>query len=116
VPYERCCGRYLDDAGAAAPDAESLMRSRYTAFALGRQDYVLATWAPERRPARLTLDPDLTWTGLTVLGHRTTGPDTAEVQFVATFTDRTGRRARLSERSRFTRHQDRWTYVDGDVD
>ena len=28
----QCCGRYLD--GEAAPTAEALMRSRYTAFAL----------------------------------------------------------------------------------
>ena len=28
LPYDRCCGRYLDDAATPAPDAESLMRSR----------------------------------------------------------------------------------------
>jgi SEC-C motif-containing protein len=51
-----CCGRWLD-AGTAAPDAESLMRSRYTAFVLGRPAYLLATWHPSRRPADLQLEP-----------------------------------------------------------
>jgi SEC-C motif domain protein len=115
LPYDRCCGRYLDDADAAAPDAESLMRSRYTAYALRRDDYVLATWDAAHRPARLAIGPDVVWTGLTVHSHRQTGADTAEVQFVATYRDRTGRVQRLAERSRFTRRRGRWFYTDGDA-
>uniref|UniRef100_UPI00286B9F96 YchJ family metal-binding protein n=1 Tax=Polaromonas sp. TaxID=1869339 RepID=UPI00286B9F96 len=42
LAFPACCGRYLDDfAGTPAPDAESLMRSRYSAFVLGRSDYLL---------------------------------------------------------------------------
>jgi len=114
LPYERCCGRYLDDAGATAPDAETLMRSRYTAYALRRDDYVLATWDAAHRPARLGIGPDVVWTGLQVLEHRPTGADTAEVAFVATYRDRTGRVQRLAERSRFARHDGRWSYLSGE--
>lgn len=117
LPYERCCGRYLDDPAAAAPDAESLMRSRYTAYARRRSDYVLATWDAGTRPARISVDPGVEWTGLRVLGHRITGPDTAEVDFVATYRNRSGAAgaaARLRERSRFRRSGGRWLYVDGE--
>jgi SEC-C motif-containing protein len=114
-PLDRCCGRYLDDPGTPAPDAEALMRSRYTAYALGRVDYLLATWDPAYRPQRLRLDPALHWDGLDVLAHRTIGDDRAEVEFVARFTDATGRPGRLHEVSRFTRARGRWSYLDGDA-
>ena len=61
LAYEACCGRYLDHwGGHPAPDAESLMRSRYTAFVRGREDYLLATWDAADRPGELDrgLDPD----------------------------------------------------------
>jgi SEC-C motif-containing protein len=47
-----CCGRYLRG-GASAPDAEALMRSRYTAFVLDDREHLLATWHPSTRPAQL---------------------------------------------------------------
>ena len=51
LPYAQCCGRYLDHfATTPAPDAESLMRSRYTAFVRERADYLLATWQADKRP------------------------------------------------------------------
>ena len=112
LSYERCCGRYLDDASVSAPDAESLMRSRYTAYALGRHDYVLATWDPAHRPARLNVD-SARWTGLRVLDHRSTAPDAAEVEFVAGYADRrSGQAGELWERSRFTLRDGRWWYLD----
>ena len=46
-----CCGPKIAGEPAATPEA--LMRSRYTAYALGDDAYVLATWAPETRPAEL---------------------------------------------------------------
>jgi SEC-C motif-containing protein len=115
LPYERCCGRYLDASDVPAPDAESLMRSRYTAFARGRRDYLLATWDDAHRPAHLDLDPDLTWLGLEVLDRSMTGDDTAEVEFVARLRPggRGAREQRLHERSRFTRRDGRWYYVTG---
>ena len=110
-----CCGRYLDHGDdAAAPDAESLMRSRYTAFVLERGDYLQATWHPGTRPAALDFEPGARWLGLQVRSHRATGEDRAEVEFVARY--RVGGRAvRLHETSRFVREGGRWLYVDGDI-
>lgn len=110
LPLGQCCGPVL--AGEAAPTAERLMRSRYTAFVLGRIDHLLATWHASTRPAELTLESGAKWLGLNVKDHALTGPDAAEVEFVARF--RVGGRAvRQHERSRFVREQGRWFYVDG---
>ena len=112
LAFSACCGRYLDE-NVPAPDAESLMRSRYSAFVLGRRDYLLATWHASTRPADLTLDPGAKWLGLEVRSHRVIDADHAEVAFVARFREG-GRAHRLHERSRFVREQGRWGYVDGD--
>lgn len=114
LAYADCCGRYLDHwADTPAPDAESLMRSRYTAFVRERADYLRATWHPEHCPATLDFDPGTKWLGLEVREHHVTGPDQAEVEFVARY--RVGGRAvRLHERSRFVRQDGRWAYVNGD--
>jgi SEC-C motif-containing protein len=107
-----CCGPYL--AGQAAPDAESLMRSRYSAFVRGDVAYLLATWHPSQRPAELQLEAGAQWLGLEIKQHRMTGDDTAEVEFVARFRV-AGKAVRQHERSRFVREDGRWFYVDGDV-
>jgi SEC-C motif-containing protein len=112
--YADCCGRYVDHFGdAPAPDAEHLMRSRYSAFVLERADYLLATWHPSTRPASLDFDEATKWLGLDVREHKATGADTAEVEFVARYRLQ-GRAVRLHERSRFVREDVRWLYVDGD--
>lgn len=113
-----CCGPFLDQ-GEAAPDAQQLMRSRYSAFVLQRPDYLLATWHPSTRPGELTLEPGTQWLGLDVKEHRHTGPDSAEVRFVARSRSAGsggGQAHRLHERSRFVRENGRWFYVDGDLD
>jgi SEC-C motif-containing protein len=111
LAFEACCGRYLDHE-TPAPDAESLMRSRYSAFVLGRQAYLLASWHPSTRPAELALEPSLKWLGLTVREHRVLDADHAEVAFVAR-SRQAGRGHRLEERSRFVREGGRWLYIDG---
>ena len=112
--FAACCGRYLNDFPATpATDAESLMRSRYSAFVLGRLDYLLATWHASTRPADLTLDAAAKWLGLEVRSHRVIDADHAEVEFVARYREG-GRAVRLYERSRFVREAGRWFYVDGD--
>jgi SEC-C motif-containing protein len=114
VAYADCCGRYVDHfSTATAPDAEHLMRSRYSAFVLERADYLLATWHPSTRPASLDFDEATKWLGLEVREHKDTGADTAEVEFVARYRVQ-GRAVRLHERSRFVREDGRWFYVDGD--
>jgi len=71
--YDHCCGPF--HAGRAqAPTAEQLMRSRYSAFAVGDVEYLRATWHPRTRPADLELDPAVRWTRLEVLDVRGGGP------------------------------------------
>lgn len=113
-----CCARYLSGGALAglAPDAESLMRSRYTAYVLDRLDDLKATWHPRTRPA--SLEPGergLRWLGLEVRRHEAIDADHATVEFVAR-SKLGGRAHRLHERSRFERIDGRWLYVDGDLD
>ena len=112
VPLQACCGLY--HAGAAAPDAERLMRSRYTAFVLGNADYLQATWHASTRPDPLELEQAAKWLGLEIRQHRMTGADSAEVEFVARFRV-AGRAVRQHELSRFVREGGRWYYLDGEV-
>jgi SEC-C motif-containing protein len=112
----QCCGRYLGDFDhTPAPDAESLMRSRYSAFVLGDRAYLLATWHPEHRPAELELDPAAKWLGLEVRSRKTVDETHAEVEFVARCREAGGKAARIHERSRFVKENGRWYYVDGEM-
>jgi SEC-C motif-containing protein len=108
--YDACCGRFLDGP-AAAPTAEALMRSRYSAFVKGDAGYLLRTWHPRTRPGTLDLDPRMKWTGLEILDS-TDGSafhSTGTVTFRASY-----RGGSLHERSRFERVDGAWVYVDGD--
>jgi SEC-C motif-containing protein len=112
LAYAACCGRW--HAGEPAPDAEALMRSRYSAFVLGDQAYLRASWHASTCPDDLAPEPGLKWLGLEVRAHRVVDVDHAEVEFVAR-SRLDGRGQRLHERSRFVREQGRWLYVDGDI-
>ncbi len=92
------------------------MRSRYSAYVLGLEDYLLATWHASTRPAALNLGSEAPpkWLGLEVKAH-TPSDDTATVEFVARC--RVGGRARrMHEASRFVREDGCWFYVDGVID
>ena len=116
LSFARCCGRYLGHfEDAPAPDAESLMRSRYTAHVLCDAAYVLATWYVATRPdVNVEFEPGTKWLGLEVREHRQADPTHAEVEFVAR-SRLAGRGQRLHERSRFVCEDGRWYYVDGDL-
>jgi SEC-C motif-containing protein len=110
--YSACCEPF--HAGAPAPTAETLMRSRYSAYALLLAPYLLDTWHASTRPAELTLDPELRWLGLKVQRHRSEGSQ-ATVEFVARWRIGGGSAQRMKEVSRFLREGSRWYYVDGEV-
>lgn len=115
LPYGRCCGPW--HAGAPAPDAEALMRSRYSAYTLEWEGYLLDTWHPRTRPAGLgPFEPGLSWLGLEVRRHVPLDDGRAVVEFVAR-SKLGGRAHRLHETSRFERDPatGRWLYVDGDL-
>ncbi|HEY4091087.1 MAG TPA: YchJ family metal-binding protein [Luteibacter sp.] len=115
--YADCCGRW--HAGEPAPTAEALMRSRYSAYVMGLEDYLLASWHASMRPPSLDLanqSPIPTWLGLTVKRHENPTPDTAVVEFIARLRYGGGSAKKMHEVSRFVREDGRWYYLDGDVD
>lgn len=112
--YPQCCGALHD--GAAAVTAEALMRSRFSAFALGRVDYLMHSWHPDTRPVRLDLDDEIIWRRLQIVDTEagTADDDTGIVEFRAAYL-RDGTRHILHERSRFRRIRDgSWRYLDGE--
>ena len=113
LPYAECCGLLHEGAGTAAT-AEALMRSRYSAFAVGDAAYLLATWHSTTRPGNLDLDPDVRWTGLDVLattGGTLLGAE-GTVEFRAHYVA-AGRTGAQHENSRFLREDGHWRYLDG---
>lgn len=84
------------------------MRSRYSAFAGGLADYLLASWHPDARPTALRVDPTIRWLGLDI---RASGPDW--VEFVARSRIGGGSAQRHHERSRFALLDGHWMYLDG---
>ena len=112
LPYARCCGRWLEE-DEPAPDAESLMRSRYTAFVLERAAYLRATWHATTRPDAIEFEPGAKWLGLEVRQNLQLDDTHAEVEFVARQRHAQGAASRLHERSRFVLEHGRWYYLDG---
>src|SRR3954454_13976936 len=108
--YESCCGRL--HAGEPAPTAERLMRSRYSAFAVGDAGYLLRTWHSSTRPAELVLDGAIRWTGLDVLAATggTAFHSEGTVEFTAHYR-RAGSAGTQHEVSLFTREGPLWTYL-----
>ena len=113
--YAECCRRYIDGNETPAT-AEALMRSRYTAYTLLREDYLLATWHDSTRPEKLGLAEEASskWLGLEIKRHEQIDDTHAVVEFVARYKV-DGRAHRLHEASRFVREDGRWFYVDGEV-
>jgi SEC-C motif-containing protein len=113
IELESCCLPYLERA-ADAPSAQALMRSRYSAYTLGRTDYLLHTWHPDTRPAQLQLDAKVRWLGLKIKHSNAGQPGEREgtVEFIARF--KIGSRAdRIHEISRFEFANNGWLYIDG---
>ncbi|WP_369254805.1 YchJ family protein [Geodermatophilus amargosae] len=114
LTYAECCGR-LHDGTAAAATAEQLMRSRYSAFAVGDAGYLRETWDPATRPRSVGLDPAVRWTGLEV--GATTGGGLFDTEGTVAFRAHSraaGQEHVQSEGSRFRRLDGRWVYVDGE--
>jgi SEC-C motif-containing protein len=116
--YDRCCGPF--HAGTAAPDtAEQLMRSRFSAYALGKVDYLIGTRpeakrADESREELAAYCKSVSCVGLKIVGKEKGGKedDTGVVTFHASL-QTNGRRSLHIETSTFAREHGRWVYVDG---
>ena len=114
APYGRCCGP-LHRGERPAVTAEQLMRSRYSAYAVGDGGYLLRSWGAATRPRHVAIDTETTWTGLRILA--TTGGAMLDADGTVTFeahhrtADRDGV---VRERSRFEREDGAWVYVGPD--
>jgi len=94
------------------------MRSRYTAYVLLDENYLLQTWHASTRPAQLSLaqEPAAQWLGLRILRTRGGGEmdSEGEVEFQARYKIN-GRALRLHENSRFIKQAGRWFYLAGQI-
>ncbi len=111
---DECCGKFLDE-GIQPQTAQTLMRSRYTAFVRMDESYLLETWHPQTRPSRVSFDLETRWLGLKIKSCEQGGidDDTGTVEFVARC-KKAGKAQRLHEKSRFERIDGRWYYRDGE--
>ena len=110
--YSACCEPYHN--GLAAPTAEALMRSRYTAFVLSLDEYLLQTWHAKTRPVELNLAEDSAtkWLGLQIKNTKKISEKSASVEFVARYKV-AGKAERLHELSEFEWIAGRWYYLTG---
>lgn len=111
--YKGCCSE-LHSGEVHARTAVQLMRSRYSAFALGNADYLVKSWHPDTRPASLTIDETQRWIGLKIktVFHGGATEDEGSVEFVARYKMQ-GKAHRLQENSRFRRLDGHWYYLGG---
>lgn len=112
LPYGECCAVFHRGAGTA-PTAERLMRSRYSAYALGEAEYLVSTWHPSTRPASVEIDPQTRWYRLDILARKRGGMLDTEgtVEFRASY--RHGdERGSQHEISRFVRERGSWYYLE----
>jgi SEC-C motif-containing protein len=104
-----CCQPYISGT-LAAPTAEALMRSRYSAYALGDEQYLLDSWHASTRPQRIDADPAVQWIRLKIVQADS---HSDRVEFVATFR-LNGKAHKLCERSRFVLEDGKWFYLEAD--
>lgn len=114
--FSHCCEPLLRGK-ILAKTPEQLMRSRFSAYALGGHgEYLLKTWfAPMAKG--LTIEElssqDLQWKSLEVLGSGVKDGQ-GWVEFKATYTDE-GRNKVLHEKSVFTLNGASWFYIGGEI-
>ncbi len=111
--YDDCCGP-LHRGEREALTAAALMRSRYSAYAVGDAAYLRRTWHPSTCPDDLDLDGRMQWTGLEIVTTDAGGPFemTGAVEFRAHYRAG-GRRGIMHERSSFVREDGSWMYLRG---
>ena len=120
-PFSFCCEPAIEG-HKPAKTAEALMRSRYTAFALGAVDYLINTTAEEnRKPEDAEIIAEqiqaTNWIGLRILDTvaGSASNNTGIVEFSARF-ESEDQNGELHERSNFRKENNHWYYVDGEVE
>lgn len=118
-PFSKCCDRFLSGK-QHAKTPEQLMRSRFSAYALGGYgEYLLSTWLPASAK-NLTVpelsDKTVNWKRLDVISSSQKG-NNGIVEFKAWFHKSTSsdEMEMMHEISEFVRMESRWFYVGGRV-
>ena len=112
---DACCKPVLDN-HRCAETAESLMRSRYTAFVQKHDQHILASWHPRTRPQTLNFDDHpVVWLGLEIHDCHNGGhtDNNGIVEFTSTYLEN-GQLCRLREKSEFLKENDLWYYLRGE--
>ena len=112
--YEDCCGP-LHSGQYKAVTAEQLMRSRYTAYAMGKARYLIDTWDKSMLTENVNLsEGQVEWSRLEIVSRKMGGSRDRKglVEFKAYF-QFNGEEHEMHETSRFRKVDDRWVYVDG---
>ena len=105
-PLSDCCEPVIKGI-LNASSAEVLMRSRYTAYVLKNEAYVLDSWHQSTRPDSLGMDANVKWLRLKIVDSTK-----YQVEFIATYRSE-GKACKMHENSRFLFENGRWFYVDG---
>jgi SEC-C motif domain protein len=118
--YSDCCEPFIKGE-KQAPNAEALMRARYSAHVNSEIDYIHDTTLPSKRGTfnrtrLLNWTKHAEWLGLEILETTDGGPeDTAgTVEFVARYREK-GKRINHHELAEFTREEERWYFKDGNA-
>ncbi|MBF4636030.1 SEC-C domain-containing protein [Agreia pratensis] len=119
LTYGECCGP-LHNGATSAPTAERLMRSRFSAFAMGDPAYLLRSWHPDARPASIEIDPDTRWLWLEIVrterGSERDSDGVVEFRAKYRVDAPEGRSSGVQhEVSTFARVAGEWVYVDGEA-
>ena len=102
----------------AAPTAETLMRSRFSAYAMQNEAYLLETWDSNKRPDNINFskEGDVEWSKLEIINKKKGGKKDSKgiVEFKAYYT-LDGDEYVMNEISRFVKKEGKWLYLDGVV-
>ncbi len=116
IEYRQCCEIFHSNE-RSAPTAESLMRSRFTAFAMHNESYLLKTWDTSKRPANIDFSKKaVDWLRLEIITTKKGGVKDSKgfVEFKA-FYILDDEEYVLNELSRFRKRNNQWMYLDGTV-
>jgi SEC-C motif-containing protein len=119
--FDECCGPYVKGT-SQAPNAEALMRARYSAYATGAVDFIVSSCLREDNDGGIDVEATRKWSegskwlGLNVLRTEKGGEadNTGVVEFTATY-EQAGLRDVHHEIGNFKKKDGVWYYVDGSV-
>jgi SEC-C motif-containing protein len=118
--YAACCAPYIEGK-QAAPTAEALMRSRYTAYTTANIDYIEKTTAPEGlsdfdRDGSERWAKDAEWKGLEIVSTTKgqSGDEEGTVEFIAKY-KLEDQDVAHHELSTFRKDGKTWLFIDGKI-